>query len=95
MTGSGSGTGGAGTIWQTRLSREAATAYEHDLEILGIDRSEALRRGLRLLHREALETRMAQDVDGFYSGERAPLSDVTAGVYGEPVGGQPDHSPAG
>lgn len=94
MTGSRSGAGSAGTVWQTRLSREAAVAYEHDLETLGIDRSEALRRGLRLLHREALETRMAQDVEDFYSGERAPLSDVSAGLYGEPVSARADHSPS-
>ncbi len=74
---------GSGTVWQTRLSREAAAAYQHDLDILGIDRSEALRRGLKLLHREALETRMAQDVEQFYAGERAPLSDVTAAAYQE------------
>lgn len=70
-----------GSIWQTRLSREAAATYEEDLEVLGIDRSEALRRGLRLLHREALETRMAGDVEDFYKGARAPLSDVTAAIY--------------
>lgn len=70
-----------GSIWQTRLSREAAATYEEDLEVLGIDRSEALRRGLRLLHREALETRMAGDVEDFYQGARAPLSDVTAAIY--------------
>ncbi len=79
-----------GTVWQTRLSRQAAAAYEHDLETLGIDRSEALRRGLRLLHREALETRMARDVEDFYSGERAPLSDVTAALYDEAAGARPD-----
>ncbi len=77
-----SGTPANGAIWQTRLSREAAATYEQDLEILGLDRSEALRRGLRLLHREALETRMARDVEQFYGGERAPLSDVTAAAYG-------------
>lgn len=70
-----------GSIWQTRLSRQAAATYEEDLEILGIDRSEALRRGLRLLHREALETRMASDVEDFYQGARAPLSHVTAAIY--------------
>jgi mRNA interferase MazF len=68
-----SGTGGAGTVWRIRLFREAAAAYEQDLATLGIDRSEALRRGLRLLHREALETRMAREVEDFYAGGRAPL----------------------
>jgi hypothetical protein len=83
-------TSGTGTVWQTRLSREAAAAYEQDLATLGIDRSEALRRGLRFLHREALETRMARDVEDFYAGGRAPLSDVTAALYGEAAGARPD-----
>lgn len=87
-------TSSAGTVWQTRLSREAAAAYERDLETLGIDRSEALRRGLRLLHREALETRMALDVEGFYGGQRAPLSDVTAAIYDEAVDARPDQVPS-
>ena len=69
------------TVWQTRLSREAAASYERDLQVLGLDRSEALRRGLRLLHREALETAMAQDVAAFYPGGRAPLSSATAATY--------------
>lgn len=94
MAASTSSTGGTGTVWQTRLSREAAAAYEHDLETLGIDRSEALRRGLRLLHREALEMRMARDVEDFYAGERAPLSDVSAALYGAAVGARPDPSPS-
>lgn len=92
MTGSVASTPSGATVWQTRLSREAAAAYEHDLETLGIDRSEALRRGLRLLHREALETRMARDVEDFYAGERAPVSDVTAALYGESVAA-PDAEP--
>lgn len=82
-----SGTPTTGAIWQTRLSREAAATYEADLETLGLDRSEALRRGLRLLHREALETRMAREVEEFYGGERAPLSDVTAAAYGRETAG--------
>jgi hypothetical protein len=76
-------------VWQTRLSREAAAAYEQDLETLGLDRSEALRRGLRLLHREALEVRMARDVADFYAGKRAPLSPVTAAAYADATSGQP------
>lgn len=79
-----------GSIWQTRLSREAAATYEEDLEVLGIDRSEALRRGLQLLHREALETRMASEVSDFYAGERAPMSAVTAAVYDGTVGDDRD-----
>ncbi len=33
------------------------------------------------MHREALETRMAEDVEHFYGGVRAPLSEVTAAAY--------------
>lgn len=69
-------------VWQTRLSRDAAAAFERDLQILGLDRSEALRRGLLLLHREALETQVAQDVEQYYGDERAPLSEVTHAAYG-------------
>lgn len=72
-----------GSVWQTRLSQAAAATYEADLEILGIDRSEALRRGLRLLHREALETQMATDLENYYGGARAPLSEVTAAIHGD------------
>lgn len=70
-----------GMVWQTRLSRTAAATYEADLQILVIDRSEALRRGLRLLQREALETQMAEDVERLYDGAWAPVSEVTAAVY--------------
>ena len=77
-------------VWQTRLSREAAAAYEQDLETLGLDRSEALRRGLRLLHREALEVRMARDIAEFNLGRRAPLSDVTAAAYSDHPDLDPD-----
>jgi hypothetical protein len=69
-------------VWQTRLSGDAAALYERDLQALGLDRSEALRRGLRLLHREALEVQMARDIEDFYGGARAPLSEVTAKGYG-------------
>ncbi len=71
-------------VWQTRLSGEVAALYQRDLQALGLDRSEALRRGLRLLHREALEVQMARDIEDFYGGARAPLSDMTAGRYGIP-----------
>ncbi len=82
-------------VWQTRLSGETAALYERDIEVLGLDRSEALRRGLRLLHREALEVQMARDVQDFYEGARAPLSGVTAAAYDvaptevEPTDGRP------
>lgn len=70
----------AGVVWQTRLPRDLAEAYEEDLESLGVDRSEALRLGLRMLHTRAVEARMAADVEQFYGSRRAPLSDVTAAM---------------
>lgn len=72
---------GGSVVWQTRLSREAASTHEQDLAVLGLDRSAALRHGLRLVHREALERAMTEGMDEFYGGERAPLSDVTAAQY--------------
>lgn len=69
-----------GIVWQTRLSRDLAETYEEDLASLGVDRSEALRLGLRMLHTRAVEARMAADVEEFYGGQRAPLSDVTAAL---------------
>lgn len=75
-----------GAVWQTRLSRELAAAYEEDLQVLGMDRSEALRRGLGLLHQEALEIRMARGVESFYGSDRAPLSGVTQALYEDSVG---------
>jgi hypothetical protein len=86
MSGESSSGFSSSLVWQTRLSREAAASYERDLQVLGLDRSEALRRGLRLLHREALETAMARDVAAFYTDGRAPLSSVTAAAYGDPPG---------
>lgn len=70
-----------GTLWRTRLSRAAAEAYEQDLAVFGLDRSEALRQGLRLLHQEAVEQRLTRDLDQFHGGERAPLSAVTEAQY--------------
>jgi Arc/MetJ-type ribon-helix-helix transcriptional regulator len=40
--------------------------------------SEALREGLRLLHREASEVEAAENIQTFYSGELAPLPDGVA-----------------
>ena len=85
-----SGSQSGSVVWQTGLSGDAAEVYERDLEALGIDRSEALRRGLRLRHREALELRMAQDVEAMYGGARAPLSEVTAALYEVPPPAQGD-----
>jgi hypothetical protein len=50
--------------------------------VLGLsNRSEAVRRALLLLHMEAAEVRVEADYEACYGSERAPLSDVTAGLY--------------
>jgi hypothetical protein len=40
--------------------------------------SEALREGLRLLHREASEVEAAENIQMFYQGQLAPLPDGVA-----------------
>lgn len=51
-----------------------------DLDVLGLrTRSDAIREGLRLLHKQARYAALAQDYDNFYGAEReAPLSDLAA-----------------
>ena len=50
-----------------------------DLVTLGLrTRSDAIREGLRLLHREARQAALAQEYDLFYGTAEAPVSDVAA-----------------
>lgn len=67
------------TVVQARISARAVHQLDHDAESLGIGtRSEAVRAGLRLLHREARHAALAGEYDRFYGGEPAPVSDVAA-----------------
>ncbi|MGH3446272.1 MAG: hypothetical protein ACRDQA_13870 [Nocardioidaceae bacterium] len=68
-------------ILQARVSEEDARQLDADMGALGLDnRSQALREGLRLLHRRARHAALANDYDAFYGvgTEQAPVSDVTA-----------------
>jgi hypothetical protein len=59
---------------QVRLRADEAAALNHTMQVLHIpSTSEALREGLRLLHREAAETQAADNIRAFYQGQPAPL----------------------
>lgn len=68
------------TLVQARVPEDDARRLDHDMRALGLSsRSEALREGLRLLHRRARHAALAHDYDNFYgTGKQAPVSDVTA-----------------
>jgi hypothetical protein len=68
------------TLVQARVSAADAHQLDADAHVLGLaNRSEALREGLRLLHRRAGHAALARDYDTFYGpGGAAPVSDVTA-----------------
>jgi hypothetical protein len=67
------------TLVQARVTVADADQLDSDAHILGLaNRSEALREGLRLLHRRAKQAALARDYDAFYGpGAVAPISDVT------------------
>lgn len=65
---------GPSEVWQARIPRPWATELLADAAVLGIEgRSDIVRAGLRLLHRQAAEQRMAQDIESFYGSELPPL----------------------
>lgn len=67
------------TLVQARLSAGHARQVDQDLETLGLkNRSEAVREGLRLLHRRAAHVALADEYDAFYGEGQAPVSDLTA-----------------
>jgi len=70
------------TLVQARISWTDATQLDADAEVLGlVNRSDAVRAGLRLLHRRARHTALAREYDDFYgSGAEAPVGEtVTVG----------------
>jgi len=65
---------GTTEIWQARVPADLARLLLDDARILGLKgRSEVVRAALQLLHQEAREERMAQEIDAFYGAEAAPL----------------------
>lgn len=68
------------TLVQARLAEDAARQLDADAQVLGLaNRSEAIRAGLRLLHRRARQAALVRDYDNFYGAAvQAPVSDVSA-----------------
>jgi hypothetical protein len=69
---------GSGTsrseVWQARIGAEFAAQLRADAEVLGLTgRTEIVKAGLELIHRQAAEERMAKSVDDFYGGRTPPL----------------------
>lgn len=68
------------TIVQTRMAPEDVEQLDVDRKVLGLQtRSDAVREGLRLLHKQARYASLSQNYDDFYgAGEEAPLNDLAA-----------------
>ncbi|MBA8825221.1 Arc/MetJ-type ribon-helix-helix transcriptional regulator [Saccharopolyspora lacisalsi] len=74
------------TLVQARVPEPDAHRLDDDAELPGLSsRSEAVREGLRLLHRRARRAALAQDYDAFYgtdatapTGELAEIGDLIA-----------------
>ena len=67
------------TLVQARVPEKHARQIDQDIAALGLkNRSDAVREGLRLLHRHAAHAALAREYDEFYGEYEAPVSDVTA-----------------
>lgn len=67
-------------IVQTRIAAKELEQLDADRAALGLTtRSDALREGLRLLHKQARYAALGRDYDDFYGADiEAPLSDIAA-----------------
>ena len=72
-------------IVQARLTPEDAMQLDADRKVLGLaTRSDAVREGLRLLHKTARYAALGQEYDDFYgAGAQAPMGAIAA--YGDQV----------
>lgn len=72
-------------VVQARLTPEDAAQLDDDRKVLGLaTRSDAVREGLRLLHKTARYAALAQEYDDFYgAGAQAPTGAIAA--YGDLV----------
>jgi len=52
-------------VWQARLGNDSAR-FDHAREVLGLTRSEAIRRALIHLEHDARQKELADDYDAFY-----------------------------
>ena len=67
------------TLLQARISEGDARQVDHDLDTLGLkNRSEAVREGLRLLHRQAVRHELSRQYAEYYGNAQAPVSDISA-----------------
>lgn len=67
-------TTGGTEVWQARIGSKLAEQLREDSELLGLTgRTEIVKAALQLLHRRAVEERMARSVDTFYAGATPPL----------------------
>ena len=67
---------GEKAVVQLRLRGEESTELEYSMRVLALGpTSEALREGLRLLHREAFEVAAEENIQSFHQGGQAPLPD--------------------
>jgi Arc/MetJ-type ribon-helix-helix transcriptional regulator len=68
------------TLVQARVSEADARRLDVDANELGLqNRSEAVREGLRLLHRRARQAALAHDYDDFYGADvQVPVSELSA-----------------
>jgi hypothetical protein len=61
-------------VWQARIARSWAAELRADAAVLGLaGRTDIVRAGLKLLHQQAAELRMAEDIDTFYGADLPPL----------------------
>lgn len=69
-----------GALVQARVSVADGLQLDADAQALGLaNRSEAVREGLRLLHRRARHAVLASDYDAFYGTDtQAPVNEVAA-----------------
>ncbi|MGH3319925.1 MAG: hypothetical protein ACRDN9_07040 [Streptosporangiaceae bacterium] len=66
---------------QVRLGPDEWSELTRSMRLLGLhSTSEALREGLRLLHREALETEAAKEIHLYYGRLPAPIPDAVEPV---------------
>lgn len=61
-------------VWQARIGRALAAQLRADSEVLGLSgRTDIVKAGLALIHRQAAEEHMARSIDEFYGGATPPL----------------------
>ena len=84
----------AGTeVWQARIGTDFAAQLKKDAVVLGLEgRTDIVKAGLQLLHRQSAEMRMARTVEEFYGPDTPPLpigvlpDDVQVDVVAPPRG---------